>query len=324
MLLRYFNSDRIGITVIILLLPALFWVPDLWTGMLPNGTENAGTLPGRLIDYFIRNFNVVSRITALILILVNAFLLVLLNRIHNFIPVRTQLPAFFYVLLVACFNPVHQLTAALPASSLVILVLYRVITTYKSDGISYNFLDAGFLIALASLIYFPALFFFLMLLAGLILFRRFNWREWAYAFIGLGLPYLFLFSGYYLAGVPASAYFPGMHGLFSRNNQIFNLIQWLGWGFIVIMLGYGSYFMIATIDSMKIHGRIIFLFFLWLFVASVVIYAAIPGTGSEMLSFASVPVAFLFSHYFHKCKKDWINEVIFSLYLLLIILLRIL
>jgi len=73
------------------------------------------------------------------------------------------MPALFYILLAACFNPLHQLTPALLASSLIIMTLYRIVNTYESDGLSFNFLDAGFLIALASLIYFQAILFALLL-----------------------------------------------------------------------------------------------------------------------------------------------------------------
>jgi hypothetical protein len=324
MLLKLFNSNRTGVFVIIILLPAVYWISDLLPGTYMHGSVYKGTLPGIMIQNLNLHYKILSQIIALVLILMNAYLLVLLNRIHIFIPVRTQLPALFYIMMVACFNPVHQLTAVLVASSLLILVLFRVIITYKADGISYNFLDAGFLIALASLVYLPSLLFFPLLLTGLTLLRPFNWREWAYSFIGLGLPYLFLFSGYFLAGIPVSQYFPGLAALFSRNRQSFAVIQLISWIYVFVILLYGSYFMVTTIDNMKIQGRKIFMLFLWFFIFSVLIYVAIPGAGIEMVCFAGIPVAFLFSHYFYKCQKNWINEILFSVFLLLLLLMRIL
>jgi|WetSurMetagenome_2_1015567.scaffolds.fasta_scaffold33124_3 hypothetical protein len=324
MLLKIFNSNRLGVLVIIILLPVVYWMPDFIRGFPVNNLENAGTLPGMLITYVNSHYRFLSLSIALLIILFNAYLLSQLNTIHIFIPARTHLPAFFYIILAVCFNPIHHLTASLVASTLVILVLYRVVATYKTEGISYNYLDAGFLMSLASLIYFPAIFFFMLILTGLILIRPFNWREWVYVFIGFMLPYLFLISGYYMAGVSVLEYFPGLPDLFVRNRHSFNLIQWTGWLYIFFMLLYGSYFMVATIDSMKIHGRKIFLLFLWLFLFSGIIYISIPGTGIEVISFTAIPMAFLFSHYFNKCKKNWINEILFSLFVLLLILLRIL
>jgi len=324
MLLKFFNSNRLGVFIFIILLPVVFWIPDIIKGIPAYGKVYAGTLPGEMIQQFNDRFLVISRIIALMTIIVNAYLLVQLNTIHIFIPARTQMPALFYIMLAACFNPLHQLTPALLASSLIILALYRVIKTYKSEGLSYNFLDAGLLIALASLIYFQAILLSPLLLAGLILLRPFTWREWAYCIVGLGLPFLFLISGYYIAGIPISDYFSGISEIFERNRQSFTTIQLISWIYIFGMLVYGSYFMVTTIDNMKIHGRKVFLLFLWFFLFSAITYFVVPGAGMEMMSFAAIPVSFLFSHYFFRCNRNWINEILFSVFLLLLILLWIL
>jgi hypothetical protein len=324
MLLKFFNSNRLGVFVFLILLPVLYWIPDMINDIPAYGKVYAGTLPGKLIQQFSDRFQVFSAVIALMVIIVNAYLLVQLNTIHIFIPARTQMPALFYILLAACFNPLHQLTPALLASSLIIMTLYRIVKTYKSDGLSFNFLDAGFLIALASLIYFQAILVALLLPIGLILLRPFSWREWTYIIVGLGLPYLFLISGYYFAGVPISEYFTGMSEIFDRNRQTFNAIQLISGLYISAILMYGSYFMVTTIDNMKIHGRKIFLLFLWFFLIAGINYFAVPGTGLEMLSFTAIPVSFLFSHYFFRCHRNWINEILFSVFLVLLILLWIL
>jgi hypothetical protein len=324
MLLKFFNSNRLGVFVFIILLPVVYWIPEFFRGFQVNDRIFAGTLPGELIQQFSDRYQVISMVVALMVINVNAYLLVQLNTIHIFIPVRTQMPALFYIMLAACFNPLHQLSPALLASSLIILALYRVINTYKSEGLSYNFLDAGFLIALASLLYFQVILFSPLLLVGLILLRPFNWREWVYVLIGLGLPFLFLVSVYFVAGIPISEYFPDISGIFDRNRQSFTTIQLISWIYIFVILVYGSYFMVTTIDNMKIHGRKVFMLFLWYFLFSGIIYLTVPGAGVEMINFTAVPVSFLFSHYFFRCQRNWINEILVSVFLLLLILLRIL
>ncbi len=261
---------------------------------------------------------------ALLIILTNAFLLIQLNTIHIFIPVRTQLPALFYIVLTAVFNPTHQLTPALVDSLLVIIILFRLFVTYKTDGPSVNFLDAGFLIAVASLIYFPVILLFIFLLVALVILRPLNWREWVYVFLGLMLPYLFVISGYYVAGVPVSEFFKGFNGLFQHHKQTYSIIQLIGWLFVAGMMIYSSYFMASAIDKMKIHGRKIFMLFLWLFLTSIGIYLVIPGAGMDMVSIAAIPLSFLFSHYFCSCTRNWINEGLISLFLVMMVLLPIL
>jgi hypothetical protein len=321
--LRFFNSNSIGVLVLLVLIPFIYWIPDFVRVAAMQDQTFAGTIPAMWISSFNASHRVLSMFIALLLILTNAYLLIQLNTIHIFIPVRTQLPALFYILLAACFNPTRMLTPALLASLLIILILYRLFITYKYEGPSVNFLDSGLLISLASLIYFPSILFFPFLLVALVMLRPLNWREWAYVFVGLLLPYLFLVTGYYLMGAPVSGYFQDMSGLFVRHKINFSAMQWAGLLFILGMLVYASYFMASAIDNMKIQGRKIFMLLLWLFLFSGIIYGTIPGAGLDIFSIAAIPLAYLFSHYFCSSSRNWINEGLFGLFLLIVVLLRI-
>lgn len=322
-MLRFFNGNSIGVLVLLALIPILIWIPDFLKAV-PLDQTLTGTVPALWIASFNAHYRALSMLIALLIILINAFLLIQLNTIHIFIPVRTQLPALFYIVLTAGFNPTHQLTPALVDSLLVIIILYRLFATYKIDGPSVNFLDTGFLIAVASMIYFPAILMFLFLLVSLVMLRPLNWREWVYVFLGLMLPYLFVLSGYYVAGVPIKEFFPGFGGLFQHHKQTYSIIQLVGWLFVAGMMIYASYFLASAIDNMKIHGRKIFMLFLWLFLFAVIIYLVIPGVGMDIVSIAAIPLSYLFSHYFCNCTRNWINEGLLSLFLVMMVLLWIL
>jgi hypothetical protein len=322
--LRFFNNNSIGVLVLLVLIPFLYWIPDFFKAVPLPDQAFTGTVPALWIASFNAHYRVLSMVLALLIILTNAFLLIQLNTIHIFIPVRTQLPALFYIVLTAGFNPTHQLTPALVDSLLVIIILFRLFVTYKTDGASVNFLDTGFLIAIASMIYFPAIILFLYLPVTLVMLRPLNWREWVYIFLGLLLPYLFVVSGYFVAGVPVRDFFPGFSGLFQHHKQTYSIIQLIGWLFLVGMIIYSSYFMATAVDKMKIHGRKIFMLFLWLFLFTVIIYLATPGVGMDIVSIAAIPVSFLFSHYFCSGSRNWINEGLLSLFFVMMVLLWIL
>lgn len=322
MLLRYFNSNRVGVLILLVGLPLLYWLPVLFTDQAPALLPASGTLPGNLFRYLNTNLPVLSGLIVLVLILLNAYMLVQLNTIHIFIPAKTQLPAWFYLLLAIGYNPGYILSPALVASTLLILALFRLMATYKVDGISYNFLDAGFMIALSSLLFFPAAGFLVFLFIALALLRPFNWREYAYALVGFGLPYFFLFAGYYLKGVSPALFFNSLGELMVPRKLHLSLVNWISAGFLAVMLLYGSYYMLTTIDNMKIQSRKMFILFLWLFLVAAVLGITIPALGTDMAYFAGIATAFLFSHYFHKCAKNWLNELVFFVFLVLVILLR--
>ena len=323
MLLKYFNSNRISILLFIFLLPVLYWIPSFFLSATYTTPEPSGIPLGRWILIFNRDFRFIASLLALGLVAVNAYLLVQLNTIHIFIPVRTQLPSYFYALLVIGMTQLHQLTPPLVASTLLILVLFRILSTYKSESISIHFMDAGMLIALASLVYFPALFFFLFLLAGMTILRPFIWREWVFAFLGLVIPYVFLISVYYLADIPFGTYLRDIAGSMQKAEQHFKLSQIVSWAYAMAFMLISSYFLILAINSMKIHARYFFLVYLLLFLFSVLIYLFIRGAGTGMVYLVSIPLAYLFTYYFARCRRNWYNEAFFLLFLLLLLWQRI-
>jgi len=322
MLLKYINSNRISVSILIALLPVVFWVPSLFTGSAFPPGEPTGQIFGRIIAGFNIQYRVLSAIIALLLVVSNGYLLIHLNTIHIFIPYRTQLPAFFYVLLSVSITQLHQLTPALVSSTLLIFVFYRILSAYKTDGISVRFLDAGLLISVAGLIYAPALTFIVFLFSGMVLLRPFIWREWVFALIGLAIPFAFMASAYYLLGLPANTMFHDIADSFSKRQPHIRLSQQVNWAYVLFFTLIASYYMANAIDSMKIHARKFFLVFLAFFLITLVIFM-MPGLGISMVYYAAVPLSFLFSFYFVKCRRTWINELLFALFLALLIWLRI-
>jgi hypothetical protein len=318
MLLKYVNSHRITVIVLFLLVPVLYWIPSMvhLTPLTPAAND---VTFGKWISVFNYKFSGLASFIALLLLIVNGYLLLQLNTVHFFIPFRTQLPLFFYLLLTLGINQLHQLTPALVASTLIILMFYRIFHAYKTEGISLNFVDAGLLISLASLFYFPAIFFFPALLTGLVIMRPFIWREWVFAVIGLLIPYLITFSGYYLLDIPGSELFRGMETTFTHVSRSLRLSQVINWSYILLFTLIGSYYMSNAIDSMKIHARVFFEMFLVFFLFSVLIFLLVPGAGTAMVYFVAIPLSYLFSHYFIKCERNWINELFLDIFLLLFI-----
>lgn len=322
-MLKYFNSNRISIIIFISLFPAVYWIPSLFPSVSPQIPEVTGVPLGRLILAFNRDFRLLSSLVALILVIVNGYLLIELNTIYIFIPARTQLPSYFYGVLVMGMSQLHQLTPALVSSTMLVLVFYRIFSAYKVERISLNFLDAGMLISLASLIYFPTLVFFLFLLASLIILRPFIWREWTFAVLGLIIPYIFLISVYFLADISFAGYFTEIADSLNKVEQHFKLSQVINWSFVLVFMLIGSYYMASAIDKMKIHASKFFFVYLFFFLFSVIIYMVIPGSGLGMIFFVSIPLAYLFSYYFVRCRRNWVNEILFLLFLMLLLWQRI-
>jgi hypothetical protein len=319
MLLKFINSNRISINIVILVLVAAYWVLSLFTFKSAEIPAHTGAPPGSLIISLNGYLGILATILTLSFIVFNGYLLVQLNTINIFIPARTQLPALFYFILVIFSHRIHQFTPALLSSALLIFILFRVFNTYKTEGLSYNFLDAGILVSLAGIVYFPAFFFFPVLLISLKILKPFNWREWAYVLIGFAIPFIFFFSICFLADIPVVNYFNELAETFTPGNFHFSVGDIITWSYLFLLIIISSYFMMGFIGNMKIHARKLFIILFWIFIFSILIYLIVPGAGIEMVYFLAIPVAYLLSYYFIRCRRNWLNDILFALFLLMLL-----
>lgn len=317
MLLKYFNSNRISVFIIIPVLVILCWLPDLLKpeNVAPANEAFAGVL-GKYVVRLNTNFIVISRFIAMLIVMANGFMLFQLNTLHFFIPYRTQFPALFYMLLCSAFPMLINLTPALIASSLFIILLFRVFATYKHDHFSYNFLDAGLIISLASLFYIPAFFLYPLLLIIMAIMRPYIWREWIFSAIGLLLPFLFIVAINYLLDTNIKIFTDSyVHGFISTIRiKDFNIVLQSFTGYVGLLILISSIRMARSIGNIKIQSRKFFISFFWMFVLSLLTFFVISATGIEMIYFICIPVSFLMAYFFAFCRKNWVNNLLLFIF----------
>ena len=295
----------------------LCWVPVFISSDLQPPADLA---PSSYLGGYLAAFNqdhpFITAVFAIWVIIANGFLMLQLNSAHIFIATRTQMPALLYMLLCSVFAGHAILIPALIASFLILLMLFRVFAAYKMETLSYNLMDAGILVSVASLFYFPAVLFYPVLLIVLSIIRPYIWREWVFTLIGLVLPYLFILAFFYLADLDIKELGNGMQRMF-LSGQVFEMNRYsLGFlAYVCFLLLLGSFYMIRAIGNIKIHARKFFISFLWIFIGSLMIFFLVPGAGIEMMCFAALPISFLIGYYFAHCRPNRINNLFLWLFL---------
>ena len=320
MLIKYINSNRLSVLIFISLLPAAIWAVSSIQNKIIQPAEVSGVLLGRQITYFTNEYRILASLIAFILLFTNGYMLNQLNTAYIFIPTRTQLPLFFYLLIILMVKPLHQLTPALVASSIVLLSFFRIFKAVQSDQISINFLDTGLLIAIASLFYPPAILFCLFAIAAVFIFRPLNWREPAYIVIGILLPYVFMLSFYYLLDISIRDNLSNISAFMHRQYLHSGLLNIIGWAYTGVLLIIGSLYMIQNLGAMKIQSRKFFTLLFIFFIISLISYIVVPADVKGMVYFMALPMAFLLTNYFVKCSRNWINEGMLIMLLIAVIL----
>ncbi len=325
MLIRLFKSRQQFVIILILILAFAFWLPSFLIHKTSSFVFDYYPTPiYRPFQFIEYSYPVIATMFSLVLLITIGFMLARLNVRFFFIQTRTQLPAFFYILICSSFIPLNRLNPALIGCFFVVLAIYKIFDSYKKEKLCYNFFDAALLISVASLFYFNYIFLITVIWAGLILLRPFILREWIFTLVGISIPYILILSYYYLGDIDINGVIDTYRSYFSyrRYDIKINLSYKLLIAYYLLMLIIGSVYMVSVYATRKIYSRKYLMFFFWLFIFTIAVYCFVPSAGYEMILISSISISFLYTHYFINIRPGWISDLLFNLFPGLLLYLR--
>jgi hypothetical protein len=326
MLLRIFKGTGFSVIFFLIITLAALWASAFLHPQVP-GLAIYETRPMPLyglLKGLVGNSQLSGVLVTFPIVCLMLFLLVNFNTTQFFINERTFLPALFYILFTSIF-PVYQvLNPVLPASLFFMIALRRIIDSYRIPGIAYNFFDAGILIGVGTLFYADLLWFGLLLIAGIMLFRTISLSEIILSLLGIVTPTIIAIGLYYVLGRDIWLFLDDIRdnllgkvtGLpFSRLTVI--LLIYTG---LVIIVSTG--FLMMRMSSKKIKSRKTFSLLLWAILIALAIFIFVPSVSIEIIWIASIPASYLAAHYFVFERKRIFAEITFSLLVVLVFLVQ--
>jgi hypothetical protein len=124
----------------------------------------------------------------------------LVNRIvsNNKVTVKKNYAAgVLFIIFASFFKENLLLSPASVALTFIILCTARIFSLTKKEKSNGDVFDVGFLVAVATLFYFPCVLFFVFAYIGMGTVRAFNYREWTIALLGFLSPFFVLFVFYF-------------------------------------------------------------------------------------------------------------------------------
>ena len=317
MLLRLLKYNTTAGYLLIPLLAVIAWVPSLTSDTYSQMFFDQNPMPlYEILAGYIPHDSLTSKIIAMFLVMLSGFYLIRLNNQYLFLPERTLMPAFFLILIVSSLPPLQRLHPALVAMVFFLPAIHRLLASYKTERLSYNYFEASFLIGTGSLFYFNLIWFNIMVWIALLILRPVIWREWVFSILGLAAPWLFfLATDFFLHdSIQWST------GLVSVNFATRNLLSYLSlpdrifFSFLLLLIILASRTIIHSMTKMKVLSRKIFRLMFWIFAISMVICIVVEKANVELLVFAAVPVAFLLSHFVPSIRKVlWGNAILWGI-----------
>ncbi len=235
---------------------------------------------------------------------------------------RTQyLVAFCYVLVTALRPEWWQFSPALLVNTALIPVWNNLVNLNKSQQAKSLLFSTGIIIGLSSFIYFPALAFFLLLLVSVLILRPFRLPEWINGFMGLLMPYYFLFSISFLTDqwdrerfLPFPAW-----SMLHLQRDLWTFLSLLTLFFPLAM---GLYHLQNAIGRLAIHSRKAWNLVFYYLILSILV--PLPAASQDLSYFflAAPTLALLQANLFFYPKKRFLPNLLVLLLLAFILFLN--
>ncbi len=231
---------------------------------------------------------------------------------HEVIYRHSYLPALLYVVLMSFHRDVIQFHPLLLSNLIIIRALDKTFSLFKNENpVAYLF-DSSFLIAIATLIYFPAFILFFLLLYSTYSLRSFSFRKFLIAVIGFALP--FFFSAVY--GFWTDSLTTSTHNFFARfsihkiEEGLEATKQLMGFAiFLAILILLSLARLRSNLYRNAIKARstqeILFLFFIF----SVAGLLFLPKISFYHFTQLAIPFSVFLAYYFISARKrQWMYE----------------
>jgi hypothetical protein len=289
----------------LLLRGSVFFAPFKWN---PSGQ---GIL-SEWVYGWVGSQQLVSHVLAILLLLVQGFLVNVLTINHRLSNEITLFSGVFYVLVSCALPDFLYLSPVLIGNTFLLLALLDLFETYKNPACADKIFNAGFWIGLASLFYFPFLFFFIMLVAALNILRAFNVREQLMSLAGVLIPYLLV--GLYFFWFNQFDVF--LEKQFVRNMDFLDIgglfsggVQYLKLGIFVLLVIFAlinnSFFLIKK--NIQVQKKISILF--WALAAAGVGLFFQKGLTFEHFLLFAAPMGIFLAFSFNQMKPHWAESI---------------
>lgn len=326
MLLRLFRSTSPFVLILIPVIGLVLWMHSFLNPPQSFFLFDEYPMPSyKLLRELIPATSFWGSLITYALVVIQGIMLVRLNTRFIFINNRTYLPAFIFILITASIPDLQRFNPVIFSGFFLLLAVELLFNAYRHGKEAHEIFSASFFISLGATFY-PFLIFFLFFIwAGLVILRPFYWREWFFSILGFILPWIFVFSYYYLLYNNYSLIYNDFANLFRSgfHYEDYTTISFIFGAFLFILIILASQFIIREFTGKKILTRKAFLLFLWLFINALGVYFIVSQASIELLFLAAIPLSYLLSHYFTFMKSQFWGDVLLGFFILLVVIIQV-
>ncbi len=292
---------------------------DIWDNIAPFSAATYS-----LIDQVFGRSPNAYRIISIVLVLIQAFLFNAVLIKHKAFTENTYLPAFIYVILMNVFFDMSVLSPVLLSLIFIILAFDSIIThlvTKKDDQLIFF---TGVYLGIATLFYYAAFTVLIATFASYLLLTGTSARRHLLLFFGFVMPIIITAIYFYLRGSAKEFYIDYVLSIFTV--EAFMTLDFVSFiGIALIPLLFIIVAVVATFSAIGYNNqqqRVQKVMFFMLALGIAAWFVSRERSPYQLTIFA-LPASFFLAHFFLSIKKKWQAEVIFSVFLAVIIFVNI-
>ncbi len=238
MFIRIFRRSYLPQYIFFFLFALALWLPTFIDS--PYIAARSPRTP--LYNLFIQltNSKLIWSLIAFIFLLSQSLIFNYILTINNIIRKTSLLGGFLYFVFMSHHVSLQHFNPALMSHFFILLCIYFLLNMYGKETALRDSFRLGFHIGLASLFYFPSIFFLILIYTTLLLYRISNWRQWFIPLFSFFTPYFFLFVYYFTTDklFNFNSYFQDFLVKFSLNwpnNNTLSIVISIALGFIIFI-----------------------------------------------------------------------------------------
>ena len=253
------------------------------------------------------------------------FLAILTVFVINFIIRKNALTednsfAILFYILMSSYFPNTYINEGVFISNFILLFAFRRIYSLRSSiETKEKIFDSAFWIGIASLFYVWSLFYLILVYAGILIFRKIEWRNFIIPIIGVFTP-VFLSYTYLLAFDDLERFNNLWELRFDFSFEAYNSYHYL---IPLALIGIVAIIAIVPTTKRSLLAKIDFkatwtLLTVHILISIIVAMLAPEKNGAELI-FLFFPLSVLFANYIQVINRYWIKESIIYIFILVII-----
>lgn len=305
--------------VLLAIIPLLLWIPAFISS--PDVVSTSFDMPVYKLIYSIFSpLKLLSTIIAFVLVLLQGLLINNIFSYNQLCPKTTFLPAFIYILLLSSNYTSMTISPILISNTFILFAILFIFRSYdKREGID-EIYNTNLFVSLAALTFLPSLLLIFWVWLSLLNYKQYKWRYWIVSVLGLLTPIIFLIIYYFLKDQLIVRLYCFLES-FSHLPNIYFYLQPIHVVFYIAMALFGLITLYNTLAN-KSENNISFrkktnVIAIFAFIA--LLPTAYCLEQEELIFFFAPAFALQFYNFFFAKRKLLYSNLIFSLFLLLVI-----